>query len=292
MIFLLICHNYRLFSLVVFLIYLYQMKLKEQNPFHFSALTIAFPLYFVLFLWFVYWFEMEFGYNFVQYSLYPRTWKGLTGIFVSPFIHGNVKHLFSNSVPLFVLLFTLLYFYRKVAFKVLIYGTILLGFLTWIIGRPSYHIGASGIIYLLFSFIFFSGLFQKYYRLIAVSLMVIFLYGGMIWYIFPTKEEISWEGHLSGLIVGLLFAVFYRNSRIKTPQYDWEKEDYTPDKFDLQFDENGNFVPPEPEEVLNDEVNDSIIETQKKEERLKSSTTNTTKKHDFIINYVIKNEEE
>lgn len=230
------------------------MKLKEENPFKLSTMVLAIPLYFVLSLWVVYLIEMKFGFNFTKYGLRPRSLVGLRGILFSPFIHGNTKHLFNNSIPLFVLLTTLLYFYKKVALKVLIYGTLLLGLLTWIIARDSYHIGASGIVYLLFGFVFFSGLFQKYYRLIAVSLMVIFLYGGMIWYIFPTKDGISWEGHLSGLIVGFLFAIFYRKSSPKTAQYDWEKEDYQKDAFDLQFDDDGNFIPPPPIiplEVLN-----------------------------------------
>ena len=82
-------------------------------------------------------------------------------------------------------------------------------------------------------------------------------------------------------------------SCLKKIIHDWEKEDYTPDKFDLQFDENGNFIPPKPEEFLNVEVNDLSVETQNTEEhKLNTTTTNTLKKHDFIINYVIKNEEE
>ena len=230
------------------------MKLKEHNPFTFSAITIVFPFYFVLALWIVFWFEVQFGFHFAKYGLYPRSLKGVLGIFTSPFIHGDLKHLFNNSVPIFVLMMSLFYFYRKVAFNVLVYGTIFLGILTWIIGRSSYHIGASGIVYLLFSFIFFSGLFQKYYRLIAVSLMVIFLYGGMIWYIFPVKEGVSWEGHLSGLIIGLLYAIKYRKSSPKLPQYDWEKEDYVKDSFDLRFDDNGNFIPLKNIEVEYEEV--------------------------------------
>ena len=245
------------------------MKLKEQNPFQFSTLTIAVPFYFVLILWLVYWFEIQFHVNFAKYGLYPRTFSGLKGIFISPFLHGDLKHLFNNSIPIFVLMLSLFYFYRKVAFNVLIYGTLFLGILTWLIGRSSYHIGASGIIYLLFGFIFFSGLFQKYYRLIAVSLMVIFLYGGMIWYIFPTKEGISWEGHLSGLIVGLLYAIKYRKSSPKTAQYDWEKDDYVKDSFDLRFDEQGNFIALEDIEVEYEEI-----------------------KPDFTVNYILTKEEE
>jgi len=264
------------------------MKLKEHNPFQFTTMTLALPLYFVLFLWFVFWFEIQSGFNFAKYGLYPRTFIGLRGIFTSPFIHGDIKHLFNNSVPIFVLLATLLYFYRKVALNVLIYGTLLLGLLTWIIGRPSFHIGASGIVYLLFGFIFFSGLFQKYFRLIAVSLMVIFLYGGMIWYIFPTKESISWEGHLSGLIIGFLFAIYYRKSSPKTPQYDWEKEDYIPDKFDLQFDDEGNFFPIENIEVEFEEiiVNKDVSQIENTQKKLAPT------QQKFTIKYVMKNTQE
>ncbi len=185
-------------------------------------MVIGFPLYFVLVLWIVFWIEGTYNLYLTKYGLYPRTLSGLKGIVFSPFIHSGVKHLFNNSLPLFILLTSLFYFYKKIAFKVLLYGAFLSGLLTWVIARDAYHIGASGIVYLLFSFILFSGLIRKYYRLIAVSLIVIFLYGSMIWYILPTKEEISWEGHLSGFIVGLLFTFIYKNHGPKPLQYDWE----------------------------------------------------------------------
>ena len=232
------------------------MRLNE-NPFKFTALTLAIPLYFVLFMWIVFWFETKFGYNFAKYGLRPRTFSGLKGILISPFIHGDFKHLFNNSTSLFVLLITLFYFYRKIALKVLIYGTLILGFITWLIGRDSFHIGASGIVYLLFGFTFLGGILSKHYRLTAVSFMVIFLYGSMIWYIFPMDEKISWEGHLSGLLTGFAFAIIYRNSEPKQEQYAWEKEGYVKDAFDLQFDDAGNFVPPKPIEEI--EVEDAMI---------------------------------
>jgi membrane associated rhomboid family serine protease len=93
----------------------------------------------------------------------------------------------------------------------------------------------------LFSFILFSGIIRKNYRLIAVSLMVIFLYGSMVWYILPVEERISWEGHLAGFATGLIFAFYYRRSGPQKPVYEWEKEDYEPDDFDRRFDEEGNF---------------------------------------------------
>jgi membrane associated rhomboid family serine protease len=126
---------------------------------------------------------------------------------------------------------------------VLLVGGLLSGLLTWFIARDSYHIGASGIVYLLFSFIFFSGIIRKHYRLVALSFMVIFLYGSMIWYVLPIKDGMSWEGHLSGLLIGLFFAVFYRNKGLTKKEHEFSKT-----AFDLLFDENGNYAPPEVEE--------------------------------------------
>jgi len=223
--------------------------MEDRHAFRFSPTTLAVPLYFVLFLWIVFWFEAKYGYNFNRYGIYPRTLSGLRGLVLSPLIHSDIKHLYHNSIPLFVLFFSLLYFYRSIAFKVFVYGTLLTGLLTWIIARKSYHIGASGIIYLLFSFIFFSGVFRRNYRLIAVSLVVIFLYGSMVWYLLPVEERISWEGHLSGFVSGILFAYLFRRTGVQRHQYEWEKEDYEPDEFDRQFDREGNFMPgedPEP----------------------------------------------
>ena len=187
----------------------------------------------------MYWLEYRFGLNFNRYGIYPRSFQGLRGIFLSPFIHSGPQHLFNNSTPLFVLTASLLFFYRKIAFPVLFYGLLLTGLITWIIARPAFHIGASGIIYLLVSFIFFSGIFRKYYRLVALSLIIVFLYGSMIWYIFPIKESISWEGHLSGFLVGLLFAYIFRKTGPQKTNYEFKETE-----FDAFFDEDGNFIPP------------------------------------------------
>ncbi len=211
-----------------------------HSQFKFSPWTLAVPLYFVLSLWLVYWFEVRNGYNFNSYGIYPRSLSGLKGIILSPFIHGDIKHLYHNSAPLFVLLFSLLYFYRSIAWKVFVYGTLGAGIMTWIIARKSYHIGASGIIYLLFSFIFFSGIIRKNYRLVAVSLMIIFLYGSMVWYVLPVKENVSWEGHLSGFVFGLILAFVYKRVGPQKFQYEWEKDNYEPDEFDSLFEEHQN----------------------------------------------------
>ncbi|WP_242155274.1 rhomboid family intramembrane serine protease [Aestuariivivens sediminis] len=218
--------------------------MNARQQFKFSTGVIAYPILFVLIIWLVFWFEVRFGFNFSKYGIYPGTFKGLRGLFFSPFIHGDMEHLYHNSIPLLVLSMALFYFYRTIAWKVLFWGILLSGFLTWCIGRPSYHIGASGLIYVLISFTFFKGIFAKYYRLIALSLVVVFLYGSMVWYTIPIEEGISWEGHLSGLLVGLLFALLFKKTIAKPKKYDWEERHYdeADDPFLKHFDEDGNFI--------------------------------------------------
>ena len=114
--------------------------MNTQDQFRFSTGVIAYPIFFVLFIWLVFWFEVRFGYSFNDFGVFPRTLSGLKGIVFSPFIHSNIEHLYHNSIPLFVLSAVLFYFYRPISWKVIIYGILLSGFLTWCIGRPSNHI--------------------------------------------------------------------------------------------------------------------------------------------------------
>ncbi|MDE1206073.1 rhomboid family intramembrane serine protease [Tenacibaculum sp. LAR 2:5] len=219
--------------------------MKTEQQLKFSPTIFTIPLLFVFTIWFVYWLEIKFGWNFNKFGVFPRNFGGLKGVFCSPFIHSDTNHLFNNSVPLFVLSACLFYFYRKVAVKVLVYGGVITGLLTWIIARESYHIGASGIVYLLFSFVLFSGIIKKNYRLVAVSFITIFLYGSMVWYVLPIKEGMSWEGHLSGLITGVVLALLYRNKGIVK-----ERFEFTKTEFDDMFDDDGNYVPP----IIEEEV--------------------------------------
>ena len=215
---------------------------------------LTIPILYILVIWMLYFFEIKFGYNFNKYGVYPREFKGLRGIFFTHFIHSNTSHLFNNSIPLFVLLLSIFMFYKEVALKVLAYGALLTGFLTWIIARESYHIGASGVVYLLFSFVFFSGILKKHFRLVALSLIVIFLYGSMIWYVLPIKDGMSWEGHLSGFVIGLVLAFLYKNKGIKKTEPYFEET-----AFDLLFDENGNYAPPNSAEDLNVDVKSQLL---------------------------------
>lgn len=218
--------------------------MSDKNRLYFSPEVIGYPLLFVMLLWIVFWIESRFGINFNNYGIYPRTVDGLVGIISGPFIHGSLKHLFNNSVPLFVLSTALFYFYRNIRWRVLLLGLLLTGIATWLIGRPSLHIGASGVVYMLVAFLFFKGIFSKQFQLTALALIVVFLYGGLLWYLFPIDSKISWEGHLSGFFVGLLFAFLFKGVPLENKKYEWEKDGFEPenDPFIRQFDENGNFV--------------------------------------------------
>ena len=217
--------------------------MQEERQFNYSKSIIRVPVIIVSIMWLVYWIEIKFALNFTRFGVYPRSISGLKGVFFSPFIHSGTEHLFNNSIPVFVFLGMLFYFYKEIAWKIILLGSFMTGFLTWLIGGEGFHIGMSGVVYLLFSFIFFSGVLRKHFRLISVSLVVIFLYGSMFWYVFPTEKGISWEGHLSGLIIGLLISVLYRKVGPQNKSYVFKQTE-----FDLLFDENGNFNPPAKEE--------------------------------------------
>ncbi|WP_282179205.1 rhomboid family intramembrane serine protease [Maribacter stanieri] len=237
--------------------------MSEMGHFKFSNKILGIPLMAMILIWVVYWVELVIGVNFNEMGVKPRTLLGLRGVVLSPFIHGSLEHLYNNTIPLGILLSALWYFYRDVAWKVLVYGILLSGLITWLIGRTSYHIGASGFIYVLASFIFFKGIFSSYFRLVALSLIVVFIYGSMLWYIFPVKDGMSWEGHLAGFLTGLFLAKVVKASIPPTKKYEWEKEDFKEedDLFLKHFDENGNFreLPSEEKLIEDDELSINYI---------------------------------
>ncbi len=190
-------------------------------------LSMLIPGIFIFIMWLVMIIEVLFGLDFSEYGIYPLTVKGLEGIVFSPFIHANFNHLISNTIPLFFLSVALFYFYSEVALKVFIWTFFLTGLLVWAGGREAFHIGASGLVYGLASFLFFSGIIRKHLRLIALSLLIVFLYGSMVWGLFPgVYKNVSWESHMLGFFSGVLLAIIYRKQGPQAPVYDWlENED-------------------------------------------------------------------
>ena len=181
--------------------------MKAERATLLNSLVITFLL--VLVMWMVKLTEVLFDMSFVTWGLYPRSFSGLSGIITAPFIHKDFLHLISNSFPLLVLGTILLTSYKRVALKATLWIFLLTGLWVWTAARPAYHIGASGIVYGLVSFLFFMGLLRRDPRSMALALLVTFLYGGLIWGIFPLEWTISWESHLLGGIAGIFAAVLY-----------------------------------------------------------------------------------
>ena len=215
-----------------------------NNNFKYHTGIIGYPILFVILIWLIFWIEFRFNVDLKSFGIQPRKIDGIYGIMLSPFLHLSLEHLINNSIPLFLLSSAIFFFYRNISWKIIFLGIFLSGLLTWIIGRDSTHIGASGLIYVLISFIFFKGIISKNFNLMALSLIVVFIYGGTIWYIFPIKENISWEGHLSGFIVGIILALLFKKNIPINKVYKWENENYdtTDDPFLKQFDSDGNFI--------------------------------------------------
>lgn len=196
------------------------------------------PAAFVALLWLVYIIESTTDTSFYYLGVYPRTLKGLVGIFLMPIIHSGFKHLIGNTIPLIVMGTGILYFYRSLGYKVFIIIWVISGLCVWIGGRESYHIGASGIVYGLASFLFFSGLIRRDVRLAALSLVIVFLYGGMIWGVLPIWPAISWEGHLFGGVAGVVCAFLYRNEGPQRVVYSWELDEEFQEEDCLSENEN------------------------------------------------------
>lgn len=194
--------------------------------------AIFYPALLAILMWIVKLIETVFDLRFTALGIKPRTIDGLFGIIASPFIHADYLHLISNTIPFLLLGAALIYFYKSIAFRVFILIILLTGVWVWLAGRPSYHIGASGVVYGLAFFLFLSGIFRKDRSLMAFSLLVVFLYGGIIWGILPLDSGMSWEGHLFGALSGIICAFAFRKEGPQRKRFEWEDEE------DNENDEN------------------------------------------------------
>lgn len=163
--------------------------------------------------------------NMTLWGVYPRHWPALTGILTAPLAHGSWGHLSSNSFPLLFLGAGVMYFYPRVSLPVFLTSYLAPGLWVWVAGRSSYHIGASGMVYALAFFLFFSGVFRKDARSLTLALVVAFFYGSMVWGVFPMEPGVSWESHLFGGVAGVVMAWYFRHKDRPEPRrYSWEDE--------------------------------------------------------------------
>lgn len=201
-----------------------KMKLEIKK----ILLAFAIPLFLLFILYTLHTMESVMNWNFTSWGIYPGQVKGIMGIFTSPLIHADWGHLFANTFPLLFLSWCLLYFYRDLGIGILFFLWVLSGILTYIIGKPGWHIGASGLIYSLAFFLFFSGILRKHVPLMALSLLITFLYGSLVWNMFPQFASVStsWEGHLGGAVAGIAAAILFRHKGPQRPEpFKYEEEE-------------------------------------------------------------------
>ncbi|MEE9574107.1 MAG: rhomboid family intramembrane serine protease, partial [Candidatus Neomarinimicrobiota bacterium] len=199
------------------------------------------PFTFPVVMWMVYLISLSLNLDLSRMGILPRDMIGILGIISGPIVHANFSHLLSNTIPLLILGWTIFFFYSKVSYKSFIVIYVLTGLFVWLFAREVYHIGASGIVYGFVSFLFFSGIFRRDNKSIAIALIVTFLYGGIIWGVLPGQKGISWESHLFGGIAGIITAFIFRKI---DPQkkYDWEDEedDFDVDELEVSYDPEKN----------------------------------------------------
>lgn len=203
------------------------------------AVHFVVPLFIVIALWTAFYLEFKSGTDWGRYGVLPGDVKGLWGILSMPLIHADMTHLINNSIPAYILSAMIFYFYGRLLWPVLGVSWIISGLFVWFFGRENYHIGFSGIVYSLAYFTFVSGLLRRHPRLMATSMIVAFLYGSMVWGIFPVEERISWEGHLGGAISGVFMAfVLFPFGLRKQPRVELEEEEMPQWWIDMQEEQN------------------------------------------------------
>jgi len=197
--------------------------------------SLQWPLRFIIVLWGIQLFQVLTHTDLGFLGVYPRTYFGIKGIFLAPLIHADFSHLLHNSVPLFVLSAMILFFYPRVAVRSMIMIYLMTGLSVWIFGRSVFHIGASGVVYGLVSFVFWNGVFRRNLKSIILALIVTFLYSGFFLGILPNQEGISWESHLLGGLVGIFVSFWYKEEIEKDEVPDLPSWEQSPDSSEQTY---------------------------------------------------------
>jgi len=157
-------------------------------------------------LWLVEIVNMALQHQLCNLGIMPRTAIGSIGIVLSPFLHYGINHLLANTLPLVILggliAFSNAGLFNKSTVLIIIVG----GLGVWLVGRPAYHVGASGLVFGYFGFLVARGWYEKSIPSVVISIFVIIFHGGMIWGVFPVVPYVSWESHLFGFLAGVLAA--------------------------------------------------------------------------------------
>ena len=216
--------------------------------------SVIYPFIMLLAMWAFFFLQIHGFFSGCWGAIIPLVPAGLKGVIFSPLLHGSFEHLLGNTVPIGVLMFLLFQFYPQIASRVFFLGWVLTGFLVWLL--PPFDIfsgeyvqtciiGASGVVYVLAFFLFFSGVFRWNMKLLTISMVVALYYGSLIWGVFPEelfgnlkeRSNISWQSHLSGAVIGTIMAFMFKNSGEKKKKFIWQFPNYYSEKDDKLWQE-------------------------------------------------------
>ncbi len=231
---------------------------RQTHQFGSTTEAIVYPASLLVVIWLVSWSDHLFpDVHFYKYGVIPKSVDTLGGIFLMPLLHSKheIGHIVNNSVPTAILLGAVIYYYREIALRVFVLAWLFTGVGLWVFAEntSSYHIGMSGVVYALAAFLFTSGVLRKYLPLQGISLFVAFVYGSMVWGVFPTESHVSWEGHLAGAITGVVLAFVYRKRGPQAPKYIYEIE------------KELGIEPPDLEGIYNEQVRIAQLEKEERE---------------------------
>ena len=231
---------------------------RQKHQFGSTIEAIIYPALLLVVMWLVFWSDHLFpDVHFYKYGVIPKSTETLGGILLMPLLHSKheIGHIVNNSVPTAILLGALIYYYREIALRVFVLSWLFTGIGLWIFAEntSSYHIGMSGIVYALAAFLFTSGALRKYLPLQGISLFVAFVYGSMVWGLFPIEPHISWEGHLAGALSGVALAFVYRKRGPQAPKYVYEIE------------KELGIEPPDLEGIYNEKVRIAKLQEEERE---------------------------
>ncbi len=173
-------------------------QLTSQTQSHLHLLLLITGIF-----WLVFILNQFLGNRLFIFGIFPRKVYGLPGIFFAPFLHADSNHVFFNTIPFLVLANFIMIQGVPLFYNISLFIIILSGFITWVIGKPGIHIGASGLITGYWAYLLADSYQNPSITTVFVALIVLYYFAGIFFGLFPTKKGVSWEGHLSGAIAGL-----------------------------------------------------------------------------------------
>lgn len=251
--------------------------------------ALLIPFIITVIFWIVWLIDRTEHLQLYKFGTYPRELFGLRGIIFTPFLHStdDYAHIVNNSFPFLFLGWALYYFYQEIASRILLLIWAITGFWVWVAGNEAYHIGISGILYGLVTFLFYSGIVRKNNHLMGLTLLVTFFYGGMVWGVLPYDISISWESHLFGAVAGIILAWYFRKEGPAPDYKEWPQEVEPPFLLTPEGEKDYDYWKTEEQRKQSESESENERESESEREN-ENENENKQQNSETQINYIYK----